>query len=1118
MAISSFSQNTTNHEFTFKNTLKEKNSDKYLIPYVNNSNANFQDDYLKNGGLPQTIYSINNYLDGLIYTIDNDQDFTNYTYNLIYQMPPSSSFNRIQMFGNQELGLYRMGTNYIFYGSDITDPPSALPASGNIYVHIGITKNGVTNELQVYINGEFYKTYINSTSAYTVQSDKNFVFFKDNGSEDNTVKVAYINVANYVQGAETIKQIYLNNINGIKSETYYFNNNTISRENSQSLSISSENYNSMFDTNCVINRNTIVLNENEPLNHSSVINNPNHYSYIFKYLSTDQNKPFEILDFSPDNIDRSIKVIDRKLYFGGQETSIILEPIQNNTFANLAITRNDITKKISVYYNDLFIGEYSDSENKFTIQANTPVKLLRPKNANLIHYLSYIKYTNEVLTASQIELEFNEICSRNIVNNYNFSSNLSNTVSTNSLKISSTNNEHSSNTFSTINQEECNTSNTIYNINPNTKLLYKDELGMYYYNYSISMHYNLNNTKKIKLFGVDDSENGIYQEGSAIILKSGINEQNFTHNTISNQTFQLLVVTRNDQDNSMKIYVGKELIGTFIDSENIFEIKNEGELVFFNNNSSANQILLNEISVQNKILSPEYINGLVYSLCPIIYKDSYSFDGHFKNQNNQNELNVNPAFINDNFYTDQNGKCGNLKSYYKLNEGESLSINKPNEYNYNNYTIHLNFKLDDYSKSNRLITFDNDKNISLENNILKFSDSATEFDLSTLLPQIYNLLTIVKKDETISLYVNSIFLGDISSNNNFIFPIQQKLTFFGNSEASIGNLEIYNTSSTIQEITTYNKNICFKNIDRTYPLFMNLTDSSGENTLSVTSYANQHLDNKFIQDKILNCNVSRTVYYVADNAGLIFNDGLGELYQDYTISMYFRLNPYLGSWARLIDFSDGLADAGIYRLSDALNFYPNGNIGNSLLSNSHEEYTLLTLTRNSQTNIITVYINGVKASTYNDSQQLYKVPENGNILFLKDDIVIPDEQSPTNLALIRVANSILSDDEIAKGYTNLCNDIACVQPANKVGEIKQSNIGISTQKLKNKNWPTNINGGNFVLESKEKGFILPRISNLNANINIRESVEGMVLYDNDNKCLKLFNGTEWKCITASCVQ
>ena len=1119
LSLSLYSQNNINHQFSFKNSLKENNSEKYLIPYVNNSNANFQQDYLKIGGQLQTIYSINNYLDGLQYQIDNGQDFKNYTYNLIYYMPPSSSYNRIQMFGGQEIGLYRLGTTYIFYGSAISDRPSALPAQGNNYTHIGITKNGTTNELKVYINGEFYKSYINSTSAYTVQSDKKFVFFKDNGGEDNTVKVAYINVANYVQDAETIKQIYLSNINGIKSETYYFNRNILSVENSQSLSISSENYISKFDTNCEIKRNSIVLNENGTLNHTADFNFPNQYSYIFKYLSTDQNQPFDILDFSSDNIDRSIKVINRKVYFGGQESPVNLESIQNNTYVNLAITRDDTTKKINIYYNNNLIGEYIDSENRFTIQENTPVKLLTPKSPNLVHYLSYLKYNNQALDKSKIELEFEDICSKNIVNTYSFNSNLTNSSSTNSLKVSSINNEHSSNTFSTIIQNECNTSNTIYNISPNTRLFYKDELGMYYYNYSISMHYNLNNTQKIKLFGLDDSENGIYQEGNTIILKTKNNEEIFTNNSISNESFQLLLVTRNGQDKSIKFYIGKELIGTFIDINDDFEIKDQGEVIFFNNNiTTTNRILLNDISVQNRILNIDYINRLTFNLCPIKYKDSYIFDGNFKNVEGENELNVHPAIISENFYTDKNGNCGNLKLYYKINESESIKYNSPNVYGYDNYTIHLNFRLADYSKLNRIITFDGDKNISLENSILKFSDTTTEFNLSSFLTQTYNLLTIVKNGEVISFYINSNYVGNISSNNNFDFPIQQQLSFFGNSEAFIGNLDIYNTSSTIQEILAYNKNICFKNIDRIYPLFLNLTDSSGENTLTVTSYTNQHLDNKFIQDRILNCNVSRTIYYVADNAGLIFNDGLGELYEDYTISMYFRLNPYLGGYARLIDFSDGRSDAGIYRLSNGLNFYPNGDVGSGLLSNSHAEYTLLTLTRNSKTNIITVYINGAKASTYNDSQQLYKVPANGNIIFLKDDIVVRDEQSPTNLAMIRVSNSILSDDEIAKGYTNLCTDIACIQPGNKIGEKKLSNIGISTQKLKYENWPTNVNGGNFVLESKEKGFILPRISNFNSNINIDESVEGMIVYDNDNKCLKLFNGSEWKCITASCVQ
>lgn len=103
-------------------------------------------------------------------------------------------------------------------------------------------------------------------------------------------------------------------------------------------------------------------------------------------------------------------------------------------------------------------------------------------------------------------------------------------------------------------------------------------------------------------------------------------------------------------------------------------------------------------------------------------------------------------------------------------------------------------------------------------------------------------------------------------------------------------------------------------------------------------------------------------------------------------------------------------------------------------------------------------------------------------------------------------------------FNNLCSSIACNQPAQLTGNIIPSNVGITTQIQNNPNWPNNVNGGNLVLESKEKGFVIPSVSSANTAINHNQGIEGMIIYDQFDKCVKLFNGTEWKCLTASCVQ
>ncbi len=73
-------------------------------------------------------------------------------------------------------------------------------------------------------------------------------------------------------------------------------------------------------------------------------------------------------------------------------------------------------------------------------------------------------------------------------------------------------------------------------------------------------------------------------------------------------------------------------------------------------------------------------------------------------------------------------------------------------------------------------------------------------------------------------------------------------------------------------------------------------------------------------------------------------------------------------------------------------------------------------------------------------------------------------------------------------------------------------IGITTQTKQNA-WPENIPNGFFALESKEKGLVISRVSN---STMIADPKEGMIIYDIQDKCVKLYNGSIWKCVTKGC--
>ena len=62
-------------------------------------------------------------------------------------------------------------------------------------------------------------------------------------------------------------------------------------------------------------------------------------------------------------------------------------------------------------------------------------------------------------------------------------------------------------------------------------------------------------------------------------------------------------------------------------------------------------------------------------------------------------------------------------------------------------------------------------------------------------------------------------------------------------------------------------------------------------------------------------------------------------------------------------------------------------------------------------------------------------------------------------------------------------------------------------------WPKNVPNGFIAIESKNQGFVITRVSSSAA---ITAPVEGMLIYDIAAACVKLYNGTVWKCLAKDC--
>ena len=96
---------------------------------------------------------------------------------------------------------------------------------------------------------------------------------------------------------------------------------------------------------------------------------------------------------------------------------------------------------------------------------------------------------------------------------------------------------------------------------------------------------------------------------------------------------------------------------------------------------------------------------------------------------------------------------------------------------------------------------------------------------------------------------------------------------------------------------------------------------------------------------------------------------------------------------------------------------------------------------------------------------------------------------------------------------------ACYKNPLKTGSNIKTDMGITAlgrAGADNGNWPMVRNGGWIAMEAKTKGFVVNRVafvSGLPVGIDASKFVEGMMVYDTTNNCLKIYNGTVWSCYT-----
>lgn len=93
--------------------------------------------------------------------------------------------------------------------------------------------------------------------------------------------------------------------------------------------------------------------------------------------------------------------------------------------------------------------------------------------------------------------------------------------------------------------------------------------------------------------------------------------------------------------------------------------------------------------------------------------------------------------------------------------------------------------------------------------------------------------------------------------------------------------------------------------------------------------------------------------------------------------------------------------------------------------------------------------------------------------------------------------------------------VPCYNPATNTGQTRETRVGITLLKRagadNSVNWPMSRRSGHIALESNSKGFVVTRVATTAALSAITTPQEGMMVYDGEAKCLKIYTDGAWKC-------
>ena len=177
----------------------------------------------------------------------------------------------------------------------------------------------------------------------------------------------------------------------------------------------------------------------------------------------------------------------------------------------------------------------------------------------------------------------------------------------------------------------------------------------------------------------------------------------------------------------------------------------------------------------------------------------------------------------------------------------------------------------------------------------------------------------------------------------------------------------------------------------------------------------------FVPDTLVEVGDLRRVSYRFERgSGIAFDNGqAGDfLGATYSIELYFRFDD-LASWRRIIDYKDRRTDNGLYAKDGRINFYNVTTSPEAPLARG--EYAHVIVTRDSaDADRYAIYVDGELATAFSDaSGEGVLGAGNDSLVFFRDDLVVANETSAGNVALLRLYDYALDSAATRRRFIDL---------------------------------------------------------------------------------------------------